>query len=183
VCECNVLVLVAQTLSYPTQLATHRHPPPFPQKSDTCVHCCARFFGALRLASSTDWIFFGENRRRIDRDFKTFFSRHSVPCAAAVQTEYGLSKSKVPSRSPPHRDWPRHILLLRATHRIPDERTPIKATRLRLFQRHLRSLFWVWVWVWDWVHTPPHTLLHTLLFFSPPSFHTISLSLAFTSAW
>jgi hypothetical protein len=36
---------------------------------------------------------------------------------------------------------------------------------------------WVWVWVWDWVHTPPHTLLS----FSPPSFHTISLSLAFTS--
>ena len=54
-------------------------------------------------------------------------------------------------------------------------------SRLRLFQRHLRSLFWVWVWVWDWVHTPPHTLLHTLLSFSPPSFHTISLSLAFTS--
>ncbi len=39
-----------------------------------------------------------------------------------------------------------------------------------------------WVWVWDWVHTPPHPLLHTLLSFSPPSFHTISLSLAFTSA-
>jgi hypothetical protein len=32
-------------------------------------------------------------------------------------------------------------------------------SRLRLFQRHLRSLGWVWVWVWDWVHTPPHTLL------------------------
>ncbi len=28
----------------------------------------------------------------------------------------------------------------------------------------------------------PHTLLHTLLSFSPPSFHTISLSLEFTSA-
>jgi hypothetical protein len=24
-------------------------------------------------------------------------------------------------------------------------------SRLRLFQQHLRSLFWVWVWVWDWV--------------------------------
>ena len=32
------------------------------------------------------------------------------------------------------------------------------------------SLFWVRVWVWDWIHTPPHTLLPTLLFFSPPSF-------------
>jgi len=36
------------------------------------VHCRASIFGALRLPSSTDWIFFGENRRRIDRDFKTF---------------------------------------------------------------------------------------------------------------
>jgi hypothetical protein len=43
-------------------------------------------------------------------------------------------------------------------------------SKLRLFQRHLRSLGWVWVWVWDWVHTP----LHTLLSFSPPSFHTIA---------
>ena len=51
---------------------------------------------------------------------------------------------------------------------------PLAAT----FHRALRSLGWVWVWVWDWVHTPPHTLLS----FSPPSFHTISLSLAFTSA-
>jgi len=50
-------------------------------------------------------------------------------------------------------------------------------SRSRLFQRHLRSLGWVWFWVWDWVHTPPHTILS----FSPPSFHTISLSLAFTS--
>jgi hypothetical protein len=23
-------------------------------------------------------------------------------------------------------------------------------SRPRLFQRHLRCLFWVWVWVWDW---------------------------------
>jgi hypothetical protein len=32
-------------------------------------------------------------------------------------------------------------------------------SRLRLFQRHLRSLGWVWVWVWDWIHshTPPRT--------------------------
>jgi hypothetical protein len=32
-------------------------------------------------------------------------------------------------------------------------------SRLRLFQRHLRSLGWVWVWVWDWLHshTPPRT--------------------------
>jgi hypothetical protein len=32
-------------------------------------------------------------------------------------------------------------------------------SRLRLFQRHLRSLVWVWVWIWDWIHshTPPRT--------------------------
>ena len=62
-----------------------------------------------------------------------------------------------------------------STHRFPDERTPIEATPLSATSA---ELFWVWVWVWDWVHTTPHTLLS----FSPPSFHTISLSLAFTSA-
>jgi hypothetical protein len=92
VCECNVLIPqttytpththTIQThththrhththththLSYPTQLATHRHPPPFPhKKSDTCVHCRASIFGTLRLPSNTDWISPGENRRRID---------------------------------------------------------------------------------------------------------------------
>jgi hypothetical protein len=49
-------------------------------------------------------------------------------------------------------------------------------SRLRLFQRHLRSLVWVWVWVWDWIHshTPPRTRSPssrhppcTLAFFSP----------------
>jgi hypothetical protein len=32
-------------------------------------------------------------------------------------------------------------------------------SRLRLFQRHLRSLVWAWVWVWDWIHShaPPRT--------------------------
>ncbi len=30
-------------------------------------------------------------------------------------------------------------------------------SRLRLFQRHLRSLVWVGVWVWDWIHAPPRT--------------------------
>jgi hypothetical protein len=46
VCECNVVA--AQTLSYHTQLATHRHPPPSPKNSDTCVHCRANIFGALQ---------------------------------------------------------------------------------------------------------------------------------------
>jgi len=39
-------------------------------------------------------------------------------------------------------------------------------SRLRLFQRYLRSLVWVWVWVWDWIHwnTSPRTR-------SPSSLH------------
>jgi hypothetical protein len=39
-------------------------------------------------------------------------------------------------------------------------------SRIRLFQRHLRSLVWVWVWVWDWIHwhTSPRTR-------SPSSLH------------
>jgi hypothetical protein len=41
-------------------------------------------------------------------------------------------------------------------------------SRLRLFQRHLRSLVWVWVWGWDWLHS--HTPPRTLPFFSPPPF-------------
>jgi hypothetical protein len=51
VCECNVLV--AQTLIYPTQLATHRHPPPFLQKGDSGGH-------VLRGLSDAPWL----NRRR-----------------------------------------------------------------------------------------------------------------------
>jgi hypothetical protein len=38
-------------------------------------------------------------------------------------------------------------------------------SRLRLFQRHLRSLVWVWVWVWDWIHS------HTPRTRSPSSRH------------
>jgi hypothetical protein len=39
-------------------------------------------------------------------------------------------------------------------------------SRLRLFQRHLRSLVWVWVWVWDGIHS--HASLRTR---SPSSHH------------
>ncbi len=39
-------------------------------------------------------------------------------------------------------------------------------SRLRLFQRHLRSLVWVWVWVCDWIHS--HTPSRTR---SPSSCH------------
>jgi hypothetical protein len=56
VCEC--IGAVDQTLSYPAQLATHRHPPLSTQKSDTCVHCRASIFGALRPLRNTQFDFF-----------------------------------------------------------------------------------------------------------------------------
>jgi len=81
VCECNVVV--AQTLSYPAQLATHRHPPTSPQKSDTYVHCRASIFkfefSALCAPTQYSLDFLGENRRRIDRDLKSFSNRDWVP--------------------------------------------------------------------------------------------------------
>jgi hypothetical protein len=89
-------------------------------------------------------------------------TRSSHMFAFALQTLHELGQTRNLFFPPPHTGFPMSAHL----------------SRLRLFQRHLRSLGWVWVWVWDWVHTP----LHTLLSFSPPSFHTISLSLAFTSA-
>ena len=71
------------------------------------------------------------------------------------------------------------------TYCSPHSGFPMSAhlSRLQLFQRHLRSLVRVRIWVWDWVHTSPRTLLHALPFFSPPSFHTKSLSPACTSVW
>ena len=62
-----------------------------------------------------------------------------------------------------------------STHRFPDERTPIEATPLSATSAELGLGLGLGL---GWVHTPRHTLLS----FSPPSFHTISLSLAFTSA-
>ena len=46
-------------------------------------------------------------------------------------------------------------------------------SRLRLFQRHLRSFAGAGVWVWDWVHwhTAPRTR-SPYSCFSPPTFHT-----------
>jgi len=51
-------------------------------------------------------------------------------------------------------------------------------SRLRLFQRHLRILVWGLG-----LGSLSHSSSHALSFFSPPSFHTLSLSLAFTSVW
>jgi hypothetical protein len=48
-----------------------------------------------------------------------------------------------------------------AERKCPYTGFPMSAhlSRLRLFQRHLRSLVWVWIWVWDWIHShaPPRT--------------------------
>jgi hypothetical protein len=64
--------------------------------------------------------------------------------------------------------------------------------RLRLFQRHLRSLG---LGLDSHTHTDlglglglgldslSHSSSHAHPFFSPPSFHTLSLSPAFTSVW
>jgi hypothetical protein len=57
--------------------------------------------------------------------------------------------SRMRVRLPPTHTPPPHTGFLMSAH----------LSRLRLFQRHLRSLFWVLVWVWDWIHshTPPRT--------------------------
>ena len=64
---------------------------------------------------------------------------------------------------------------IRTHHTVSDERTPIEATPLSATSAELGLGLGLGLGL---VHTPPHTLLS----FSPPSFHTISLSLAFTSA-
>jgi len=61
-----------------------------------------------------------------------------VECVPASPHTYSSS-----TKVPPHTGFPMRAHL----------------SRLRLFQRHLRSLVWVGVWVWDWIHshTPPCT--------------------------
>jgi hypothetical protein len=55
-------------------------------------------------------------------------------------------------------------------------------SRLRLFQRHLQSLGWG-LGLGLGLDSLSHFSSHALPFFSPPSFHTPSLSPAFTSVW
>jgi hypothetical protein len=73
VCECNVVV--AQTLSYPAQLATHRHPPLLHQNR-TLVCIAARAFSALCALHA---VLIGFPPVKIDvgsiRDFKSFSYR------------------------------------------------------------------------------------------------------------
>ena len=63
--------------------------------------------------------------------------------------------------------------------RFPDERTPIEATPLSATSTEL-GLGWGLGLGLD---SLSHSSSHALSFFSPPSFHTLSLSPAFTSVW
>jgi hypothetical protein len=64
-----------------------------------------------------------------------------------------------------------------STHRFPDERTPIEATPLSATSAEL-GLGWGLGLGLD---SLSHSSSHALPFFSPPSFHTLAFSPAFTS--
>jgi hypothetical protein len=66
-----------------------------------------------------------------------------------------------------------------STQRFPDERTPIEDTPLSATSTEL-GLGWGLGLGLD---SLSHSSSHTLSFFSPPSFHTLSLCPAFTSVW
>jgi ribosomal protein S27E len=66
-----------------------------------------------------------------------------------------------------------------STHRFPDERTPIEATPLSATSAELGLVLGLGLGL----DSLSHFSSHALPFFSPPSFHTISLSPAFTSVW
>jgi hypothetical protein len=66
-----------------------------------------------------------------------------------------------------------------STHRFPDERTPIEATPLSATSAEL-GLGWGLGLGLD---SLSHSSSHALPFFSPPSFHTLAFSPAFTSVW
>jgi hypothetical protein len=66
-----------------------------------------------------------------------------------------------------------------STLRFPDERTPIEATSLSATSAELGLGLGLGLGL----DSPSHFSSHALPFFSPPSFHTLSLSPAFTSVW
>jgi hypothetical protein len=66
-----------------------------------------------------------------------------------------------------------------STHRFPDERTPIEATPLSATSAE----FGLGLSLGLGLDSLSHSSSHALPFFSPPSFHTLSLSPAFTSVW
>jgi hypothetical protein len=66
-----------------------------------------------------------------------------------------------------------------STHRFPDERTPIEATPLSATSAELGLGLGLGLGLVSLAHFSSHALP----FFSPPSFHTLSLFPAFTSVW
>jgi hypothetical protein len=66
-----------------------------------------------------------------------------------------------------------------STHRFLDERTPIEATPLSATSAELGLGLGLGLGL----DSLSHSSSHALPFFSPPSFHTLSLSPAFTSVW
>jgi hypothetical protein len=66
-----------------------------------------------------------------------------------------------------------------STHRFPDERTPIEATPLSATSAELGLGLGLALGL----DSLAHFSSHTLPFFSPPSFHTLSLFPEFTSVW
>jgi hypothetical protein len=66
-----------------------------------------------------------------------------------------------------------------STHRFPDERTPIEATPLSATSAELGLGLGLGLGL----DSLSHSSSHALPFFSPPSFHTLSLFPAFTSVW
>jgi hypothetical protein len=64
-----------------------------------------------------------------------------------------------------------------STHRFPDDRTPIEATPVSATSAELGLGLGLGL------DSLAHLSSHALPFFSPPSFHTLSLFPAFTSVW
>jgi hypothetical protein len=70
-----------------------------------------------------------------------------------------------------------------STHRFPDERTPIEATPLSATSGELGLGLGLGLGSQSELDSLSHSSSHALPFFSPPSFHTLSLSPVFTSVW
>jgi hypothetical protein len=66
-----------------------------------------------------------------------------------------------------------------STHRFPDERTPIEATPLSATSAELGLGLGLGLGL----DSLSRSFSHALPFFSPPSFHTLAFSPAFTSVW
>jgi hypothetical protein len=101
------------------------------------------------------------------------------PPPSHTRAGWKVSATKTPTSLAPSQDC-----LSRCMSRCSRLRagSPTHAPRHTHGHLPVRSLFRVWIWVWVWVHTSPRTLLHALPFFSPHSFHTISLFPAFTTS-